>query len=151
LSRTIVVVALAGALALSMLTGCASETERYCGSLEDNKQELKDLADSAQKQDDDLFGRSLEVFEELRSGAPGDLVDEWDTLIFAMEGLDAALDEAGVSAGELRSGEKPDGVSEEQMAAIEAAAQDLGSEEVAAAGDGIEQQALDVCKVDLTF
>lgn len=143
--------AVTGAMVAAMSAACSSQTEQYCGALEENKQQIRDLAKSAQDQDGDLFGDSLEVFGELKAEAPDDVVDEWDTLIFALEGLDGALDDAGISAGEYQLGQRPPGVTEQEMTAIENAAEELRSEPVVAAGDGIEQHAIDVCKTDLTL
>lgn len=143
--------AVTGALVALTLTGCSSQTEQYCDTLEENKQQIKDLAKSAEDQDGDLFGDSLEIFGELEAEAPDGVVDEWDTLVFAIESLDGALDDAGITAGEFQLGQQPRGVTDEEMTAIENAAEELRSEEVVAAGDGIEQHAIDVCKTDLTL
>lgn len=141
----------AGSLAATMLTGCASATETYCSTLEDEQQQLKELAEGAAEQNDDIFGETLSVFDELQSEAPDDIVDEWDTLIFALEGLIGAIDEAGLDAGEYEPGRTPDGVTREQLAAIQTAAAELVSEQVVAAGKGIEDHARDVCDVELTL
>ena len=136
-------------LVLASLTGCASTTEKYCGTLEDEKQTLTDLAQSSKEPGSDLFGDSLAVFEELRDASPDDIRDEWDTYVFAWEGVADAFDEAGVSPQDYQPGEKPPGVTDEQTKAIEDAAAGLGSDRVRDAGTGIEQHARDVCKVDL--
>ena len=143
--------AVTGVLVAATLTGCSSQTEQYCGALEENKQQIKDLAKSAEDQDGDLFGASLEIFGELKAEAPDDVADEWDTLIFAIGSLDGALDDAGITAGEYQLGQRPRGVTEGEMTAIENAAEELRSEPVVVAGDGIEQHAIDVCKTDLTL
>ena len=134
-----------------MLTGCASATETYCGTLEDEQQRLKELAEGADDKNADIFGETLSVFDELQSEAPDDIVDEWDTLIFALEGLVGALDDAGLNAGEYELGGTPDGVTPEQMSAVQTAAEELRSEQVLAAGKGIEDHARDVCDVELTL
>ena len=138
-----------GMLVLVSLSGCADQTEKYCSTLEDDKQALTDLAKNADEPGSDLFGESLAVFEELRDEAPDDVADEWDTFVFAWQGLADAFDEAGVDPGEYQPGKKPPGVSDEEAKAIEGAALELASPRVADAGDGIEQHARDVCKVDL--
>lgn len=136
-------------LVLSGATGCASTTEQYCSTLQEEKQTLTELAEGADRPGADLFGDSIDVFEELRDKAPDDVVDEWNTLIIAWRGLDDALAEADVSAADFRAGTKPAGVSDAEAEAIQAAADELRSPPVIEAGDGIEQHALDVCKVDL--
>ena len=141
----------AGSLAVTMFAGCASATETYCSTLEDEQQQLKELAEGAGEPNDDIFRETLSVFDELQSEAPDDIVDEWDTLIFALEGLVGALDDAGLDPADYERGRTPDGVTQEQMAAIQAAAEDLESDEVKEASEGIEQHATDVCQVDLTL
>lgn len=140
---------LTGVLLVSLLTGCASETEDYCGALEDQKQALTDLAEDARDPQTDLFANSLEIFEDLRDRAPGDIADEWDTFIYAWEGVAEAFDEAGVSARDYRPGDTSGAVSAEDARSIQDAAAELGSPRVVEAGDGIEQHARDVCQVDL--
>lgn len=143
--------ATAASLVVTMLTGCASATETYCGTLGEEQQQLKDLAEGADDKNADIFGETLSVFDELQSEAPDDIVDEWDTLIFALEGLVGALDDAGLNAGEYELGGTPDGATPEQMSAVQTAAEELRSEQVLAAGKGIEDHARDVCDVELTL
>lgn len=135
--------------ALAGLTGCAGDTDAYCGALEDDQQALTDLAKSSSSPDGNLFADGLTVFKGLRQEAPDDIRDEWDTFYFAWEGVAEAFDAAGIGPQEYRPGERPDGVSETQAQAIEDAAAELGSARVVEAGKGIEQHARDVCKVDL--
>lgn len=149
--RRAVAVALSCALASALVTGCASTTERYCGTLEDKQQELKELAEAAGDRDEETFGDTLGVLEDLRSEAPDDIVDEWDTLIFSLQSLEGALADAGVDPGEYRPGAPGPGVSRREADRIEAAAADLRSQPVQAAGEGIEQHAVDVCGINLTL
>ena len=136
-------------LVLASVSGCADQTEKYCNTLEDQQQALTDLAKNADKPGSDLFGESLAVFEELRDEAPDDMVDEWDTFVFAWQGLADAFDEAGVDPGKYQPVNRPPGVSDAEAKAIEGASLELASSRVVDAGDGIEQHARDVCKVDL--
>lgn len=135
-------------LLVGALSGCASETEEYCDSLADQKQVIADLAGEANKPQADLFD-SLPVFRELRDDAPGDMADEWETFVFAWEGLADAFDAAGVSPDEYDPGDTSSGVSKEQSRAIEDAAQELRSTRVVDAVGEVEQHANDVCNVDL--
>lgn len=138
-----------GMLVLASVSGCADQTEKYCNTLEDDKQALTDLAKNADEPESDLFGDSLAVFEELRDEAPDDMVDEWDTFVFAWQGLADAFDEAGVDPRDYQPANRPPGVSDAEAKAIEGASLELASPRVVDAGDGIEQHARDVCKVDL--
>ena len=135
---------------LTGLGGCSSRTEQYCAALEDRQQALRELADGAGAGDRDFLGESIAIFEDLRDGAPEDVVDEWDTVIVALQGLDRSLRDAGLTSAEFTPGQRPEGVTEAQMNAIEGAAEDLRATDVAEAGNGIEQHAQDVCKVDLS-
>ena len=142
---------LAGVLTWVLLSGCASPTERYCEALSDSREELVRLTEEASNLDDDALGRIVELFRELRSEAPDDIVDEWSTVIFAFESLGSALEDAGVSAGEFEPGGSTAGLSAEEREVIEDAATELRSRRVTGAGEGLEQHARDVCQVDLTL
>ncbi len=144
-------VLLAGTLfgLVGLTTGCSSATDTYCAALEDEQQTLTDLAESSGDPGADLIGDSIEVFRNLREDAPGDIRDEWDTFVFAWEGLATAFADAGTGPQEYQPGKTPPGVSAEQGQAIEQAAAEMRSERVLDAGKGIEQHARDVCKVDL--
>jgi hypothetical protein len=134
---------------LSALTGCASRTETYCSTLRGDKATLQGLAAKADKPGSDVIGQSLDIFSDLHDKAPSDLTDEWATFESAWRGLDHALSEAGVSPQQFRDGKKPAGVSTSQYAAIQRAAERFRSQRVVAAAEGIQQQAQDVCKVNL--
>lgn len=136
-------------LAVASLTGCASTTEKYCATLEDQHQTLTDLAKSSAAPGGDLFVDSLAVFGQLRDEAPDGIRDEWDTYVFAWQDMADAFEEAGVSPQDYHPGVRPAGVTDAQLKAIKDAAIELQSERVVDAGQGIEQHARDVCKVDL--
>lgn len=140
--------ALAAALALAGLAGCASETERYCDELEERRQTLATLAISSTQGEDTLVD-TLAVLRDLHDEAPGDIEDEWSTLLFGYEGLVEAFDAAEATPGELDPSAPPAGVTAAELDRIQGAAAELGSRRVLAAADGIEQHARDVCKVDL--
>lgn len=138
------------AVAVVALAGCSSDgTESYCDALSDQQDRLHALADGAGDPGTDVFGESLEIFEDLRAQAPSDVEDEWDTLVFAWQGLADAFERAGTTPQEYDPQNPPAGIDEADAKALEDAAADLASPRVTDAGDGIEQHALDVCKVDL--
>jgi hypothetical protein len=136
-------------LLVGVLTGCASETERYCAELEDQKGTLADLAIRAGEPDTDVLAETLDVWRELRAEAPGDVSDEWSTLVFALEGLVDAFEAAGTTPGEYEPASPPAGVTEAEAQRLEDAAAKLASPRVAKAGTDLQQHARDVCKVDL--
>jgi hypothetical protein len=141
--------AASGLLVLGLLAGCASETERYCAELEDQKETLADLAVRAGEPDTEVLTETLDVWRELRAEAPGDVVDEWSTLVFALEGLVEAFESAGTNPGEYDPASPPPQVSEAEAERLEDAAAKLASPRVASAGTDLQQHARDVCKVDL--
>lgn len=141
---------LTATLAVGTWAGCQSQQEVYCSALREERQtivELNRLADQPRK---GVIDESLDVFEGLRDEAPDDLVDEWDTYLRAWRGLHVALQRAGADESLFRSGEQPRSVGDDEYAAIRAAAEQLRSPRVVDAATGIEQQARDVCEVDLS-
>lgn len=137
--------AVLGAVLVVSLAGCAEEQERYCGTLQEEKQTLTDLAG---RTDDDVLDDTVEVLGDLQDAAPGDIRDEWSTVVFAYEALADAFDDAGVGPSELEDG-AAEGLSQQDRERIEGAAAELRTPRVMGAADAIEQHARDVCKVDL--
>jgi hypothetical protein len=140
---------LLGLLMAGFLTGCASETESYCSELGTQKDALADLAVRSGEPGGDVLGETLDIWRDLRDKAPGDIEDEWSTLVFALEGLDEAFDAAGTTPAEYDPDSPPESTSRAEAQRLEDAAAELASERVTAAGEGVEQHARDVCKVDL--
>jgi hypothetical protein len=142
-------IALVGLVLVASTTSCASETESYCAELEEQKQTLTDLATGSTDPSGNVLEETLEVFRTLREAAPGDIEDEWSTLVFAYEGLADAFGAAGTTPGEFDPGSPPEDVSDAEAERIEGAAAELRSQRVVKAADGLQQHARDVCKVDL--
>lgn len=136
-----------GVALVATLSGCASDTERYCDSLADSRETLAGLASGPG--DAAAMDQALQVFRDLRDDAPGDLEDEWSTLVFAYETLTEAFRDADVDPGEYDPAAPPPSLSDEQVRRIEGAAAELRTPRVMDAADGVEQHARDVCKVDL--
>lgn len=140
---------LAGALVVAMLSlaGCGGDPgEDYCDALEDRRKQIAEMVDSGSP---GVLLENLPMLRELGEQAPEDLRDEWQTYLAALEGLDEALEEAGVQATEFEDGKPPAGLDEAQRRAIADAAGQVAAEETLQAGAGIEQQARDVCKINL--
>jgi hypothetical protein len=142
-------VALGLVVATTALTGCAGETDRYCDELAEQRQTLSDLAVQSGEPGEDVLDDTLRVWRTLRDEAPGDIEDEWTTLVFALEGLVEAFRAAGTTPDEYDPASPPPGVSEQEAEDLQGAAAELASGRVTAAGDAVEQHARDVCKVDL--
>jgi hypothetical protein len=144
-----VVTVVAGVLFLGGLSGCASQTEKYCSTLKDDNKTLEKLASGSDKQTSDQISQSLDIFKDLQGKAPPDVSGEWDTFANAWQDLSDALDTAGVDPSQFKKRAKPAGVSQGQYDAVKRAAEELQSQPVLDAAQGIEQHSRDVCKVNL--
>lgn len=142
--RRLLFLAAAGVL----LTGCSDDaTSGYCESVKDHQVELSDIAASTQP---GAIFELLDPYRDLRDEAPRDLGDEWSQVISRIENLASALDEAGIDPAAYDPRTTADSLPAAQRRAIEGAARDLGDDATVAAMAGIEQQALDVCKLPLS-
>ncbi|MBZ5741301.1 hypothetical protein [Nocardioides mangrovi] len=130
-----------------VLTGCGNDTDSYCDAVKDHQTELGDIAGSG---DADALLQALDILEDLRSKAPADISDDWQQVVTRIEALRDALDDAGVDPATYDRDKPPSGLSEQQRAAIDGAAKDLGSGTTLAALQDLDQQARDVCKTPLT-
>ena len=140
-------IAVALGVAAVLLTACSDGTSGYCESVEEHQVELSDLAASTEP---GAVFELLGPYRDLRDEAPRDLRDEWSQVIGRLEALESALDAAGVDPAAYDRESPPASLSPAQRRAIEGAGRDLGDEATVAAMAGIEQQALDVCKMPLS-
>jgi hypothetical protein len=118
----------------------------YCEVVADTQVELSETM--AEESPATLL-RALPLLRDLSAEAPRDIVDEWELLVGALDGLDDALAEAGVDPADYDADNPPDGVSEAQQQEIADAADELARTEVAAAFEGVQQHAKDVCQTPL--
>lgn len=133
--------------ALLGLAGCGGDgTSGYCNDLETQSEKIADILDSGSPS---ALLDGLPVLRGLADRAPSDLDDEWQTFLGALDGLDAAIKEAGVEPSDFKDGKPPAGLSVRQQQAIADAADQISSDDVVAASTGIEQEARDVCQVNL--
>jgi hypothetical protein len=142
---------IATAVASLALVSCGGDDDpfdAYCQEVEDQQAALsEDLAtDSATALID-----ALPEFEALRAKSPDDLRDEWTTVTERIRALADALDDAGVDPATYDREHPPAGVSKSERRAIKDAATALATPEMAAALDGVEQQARDVCRTPLVL
>jgi len=131
-----------------LLSGCGSDQDDYCDAVAEHQQELSDIVGSG---DPDALIQALDVFHDLQDQAPDDISDEWQQLVGRIEALQDALDDAGVDAATYDRDDPPAGVTDEQAAAIDAAAKELGNGTTLRALQDLDQQARDVCKTPLTL
>lgn len=140
--------ALAGtALVAVSLVGCSEDPyDAYCEVVSDHQVELTRTIDAGGS---DVLLRALPVFRDLEDAAPSDIRDDWQVVVNGLTALDSALADAGVDPATYDRENLPDGVSEAERDRIDAAAEDLRTEESEAAFAAVEQQARDVCKTPL--
>ena len=131
---------------LMLLSGCgATTTDDYCKDLREHR---KQMADMVASESPTALLNHLPMLRELAGKSPQDLQDEWRTFVDALEGLDKALDSAGVKASDFKEGRPPAGLSQTDQKAIADAAGKIRADEVVQAASGIEQEARDVCKIN---
>jgi hypothetical protein len=138
------------ALAVTLLlpvAGCGgNDYDAYCGDLKRHQNAMSEMIDSSSPTS--LLSH-LPMLHELAKKAPQDLTDEWQTFLGALDRLDKALKDADVKPSDFSDGKPPAGLSDSDRQAIVDAADQISSDEVTQAAAGIEQEARDVCKVNL--
>jgi hypothetical protein len=139
------------ALLAALLVGCSSEQGDYCGALKDEKAAFTRLAAAAESKDPGYLSDALALFERMRTVAPSELRDEWDTVVFAWSDVVDALDAAGIESEAFDPDKRPDGVSAAQFANVRAVAAKLASARVLDAVGGINDYAKEACDVDLSL
>jgi hypothetical protein len=134
---------------LSGLVACGGDdTDAYCGVVEDHQKELSEIAASG---DPDAMLQALDIFEDLKDKAPSDISDEWQQVVGSVEGLEQALDDAGVDPSTYDRDHPPADVTAQQKQAIDDAAATLGGEETLKALQDLDQHARDVCHTPLSI
>ena len=138
---------LAVLLATALLAGCGVGDDDYCAAVQEHQADLTEVAASGDA--GAIFG-ALPAYRDLQAAAPADLSDEWTQVVGRLTALQAALEDAGVDPSSYDPEHPPAGLTDDQRAAIEGAARDLGEPATVRAMTGIEQHALDVCKTPLS-
>lgn len=129
-------------LATGLVAGCGGGSSSYCDALAEHSEIFAGDSGTA-------LLANLETLRDLAGLAPDDLGDEWQVVLVALGGLDEAVRAAGLEPGDYRDGEPPAGLAEDDRRRIAAAASQVAAPEVVAAFAGIDQQARDVCKLQL--
>lgn len=138
-------------LAATAACGGDGEQEDYCASFLERRQELSDLTarqSEAAKDGEgvDVLSPTLAAFEDLRSQAPTELRDEWDTLVFAYRDLAEAVESSGLDPVEFQVGEVPEGLAPADRKVLSRVASKLGAPRVVEAASGIEGYSAQVCE-----
>lgn len=129
------------------LVGCGEDSEEaYCKAVKSEQEKFAEMQS-------DVSGlgllEGLPTLRRLSAKAPDDLRDEWQTFLGALDAFSETLDEVGVEPTDFVDGKPPVGLSAAERTRIADAANELSSPDVVDAADGIEQQAKDVCKLQL--
>jgi hypothetical protein len=144
-SRRLATVVL-GTVLLLLPQACGDQEKGYCAAMSADQKLFAEMQD-------DSSGLGLlthrSALHELGDRAPDDLRDEWQTFLGALDAFANTLDQAGVQPGDFVDGRPPAGLSAAERTRIAHAASELASPDVVEAADGIEQQAKDVCKLQL--
>jgi hypothetical protein len=129
-----------------LVTGCADQKEKYCDAVKGHQQELGQILGDGGP---DALLKALPIFRDLADDAPDDIRDDWRTVVGALEGLETALDDAGVDPSTYDRDKPPAGLSKDDQATIDAAALELTSNPTVEALNSVQQQARDVCGTPL--
>lgn len=143
--------AVAALLVAVVLTGCSQDPdEAYCEILREERKVLNELAANAQEPGTDTVTPTLDSLRRLREEAPEELGDEYSTVVYAVEGLVDAVDEAGIEMAEYDRKETLRELDPVVARRLRQTASALRMPRVTEATAGIEDHALQVCDVDLT-
>ncbi|RNL79233.1 hypothetical protein [Nocardioides marmorisolisilvae] len=135
--------ALAAVLVL-LPTGCGGNSEdAYCAALKSDQTIFADDGTGV------ALITNLPKLLKLEQKSPDDLDDEWQTFTTSLESLRDAIKAAGLKPSDFVDGKPPAGTSAAARTAIAQAADQLSDDDVVTAASGIEQQAKDVCKLQL--
>ena len=140
--------ALAGALVLGALAACGGDgTDRYCEEVAEQQLALTEAAAAGPTG----LLQALPSFEALRAVAPSDIAADWAVVVRRVSVLDEALAEAGVDPTTYDPEKPPADLSDEDQAAITAAASGLLTPAMVESLGRVQQQARDVCKTPLSL
>ena len=140
------------AVALVLVAGAAVACSEdpyadYCDVVAENQDDLTRILGEGQP--DVVLLQALPIFRDLEEAAPDDIRDDGRIVVSGLDALESALDDAGVDPATYDRENPPEGVSQEERDRIDAAAQELTTDQSVAAFAAGEQQARDVCKTPL--
>lgn len=137
------------ALAAATLSACGGGTEEYCNSLEDAEAEFSAIDEG----DLGNFGDAIDRMREIGADAPDEVADDWEVLTGALDDMEQALDDAGLTFDDLgtlsTTGELPEGVDPSALTGLQEQLGSLDSDETNAAGDAIDAHAEEECGITL--
>lgn len=121
-------------------------SEDYCAALKADQGTFAEM-----QEDSSGLGllRQRPLLRRLADLAPDDLSDEWQTFLGALDAFSQTLDDVGVEPEDFVDGRPPATLGAAERTRVANAASELSSDDVVEAANGIEQQAKDVCKLQL--
>lgn len=131
-----------------LLGGCSSPVDSYCSEVANQQQPLSTVVSDGGPA---ALLDALPLLRQLQEKSPDDVRADWDVVVGRLEALDDALGAAGVAPVDYDRLHPPEGITEDQQVAIEAAARQLATPEMIRALAGVQQQARDVCQTSLTL
>lgn len=162
--RTTAIITAGMLLSASLLGGCggddkdkdakgssASSGKGYCALLKSSRDELKSMSGN-DVPDVNQFQKFIDRADELSDKAPSEVSDDWKVLTGALDDLQKALDEAGITLAqlaEIAAGKMPEGVTQADLTELGTKMQELSSEDFEKATTAITKHAKDECDVDL--
>ncbi|MGH3412552.1 MAG: hypothetical protein ACRDPH_05685 [Marmoricola sp.] len=150
--------ALAGTMAsaaLLSMAGCGNPADLvtgghpvrdYCTQLHQDRRAFADMIESSSPT---ALVTHLPMLRDLAHDAPPDIADDWQQFVTPIEGLRRALQHAGVRPSQFHGGKPPAGLGPAQQRAIATAADQISSRQTVEAASTIDQEARDVCKINL--
>jgi hypothetical protein len=134
-----------------LMAGCGDDDDPFASYCDEVEAQRPALSEDLAAGDATGLIEALPEFEKLAAKAPDDIQDEWDTVTSRIGDLVTALEDADVDPATYDRTQPPPGLTADEKAAIDTAAQALVTPEMTQALNGVEQQARDVCKTPLTL
>lgn len=131
-----------------LLTGCASDQDRYCEALAESAPELERLSDRAERSPAASALASVPILADLADQAPPELVDEWTTVMNALRTFRQVVRESGVETGP-GAADAVEALPPARRDAVQRAAARLVDPAVIEASAGIEDYGTQVCDVSV--
>ena len=123
-------------------------SEAYCEQLESARQQFDALAEGDLAE----FDEAISTLQETADTAPPEIADDWEQLLAPLDQLEAALDKAGLTFGELEALSQGDIPPDVDLQALEQLATEVDALDSSGAEDAeaaITEQASEECGIDL--
>lgn len=150
--------ALAGAVLLASTLGACGggdggsggEDSSYCKDLKKAEKTFNDVSSGS---DLGQLDAAFKTFHKLADEAPSDIEKDWAKLDGAIDTVEKALKDAGLTFADLekiQAGQVPEGVDPSKLQGLASEMTKLSSADFTEASKSIEKHAKKTCKVDLS-